>query len=44
MRHVGNAVPVLLAKAIAEHCAVLLGSATDEEQEGLGDEIGVQGS
>ncbi len=25
MRHVGNAVPVLLAQAIAEHCAVLLG-------------------
>ncbi len=28
MRHVGNAVPVLLAKAIAEHCAVLLGYET----------------
>jgi DNA (cytosine-5)-methyltransferase 1 len=31
MRHVGNAVPVLLAKAIAERCAVLLGSATTED-------------
>ena len=28
MRHVGNAVPVLLAKAIADHCAVLLGYET----------------
>jgi DNA (cytosine-5)-methyltransferase 1 len=27
MRHVGNAVPVLLAKAIADHCAMLLGKA-----------------
>lgn len=44
MRHVGNAVPVLLAKAIAEHCAVLLGYATEEEQESLGDKIGVQDS
>ena len=34
MRHVGNAVPVLMAKAIAEHCASLLGKAELNELAG----------
>lgn len=40
MRHVGNAVPVLLAKAIAEHCALLLGCTTTED--GLAAKVGAQ--
>lgn len=40
MRHVGNAVPVLLAKAIAEHCALLLGGATAEDD--LAAKVGAQ--
>lgn len=42
MRHVGNAVPVLLAKAIAEHCALLLGGATEED--GIAAKVGAQDS
>ena len=30
MRHVGNAVPVMLARAIAEHCAVMLKHESEE--------------
>ena len=32
MRHVGNAVPVLMAKAIADHCAQLLGRGAEEDE------------